>query len=159
MTQQVGETKSRPMTGPLKGLPLPNTEHPDYALGFWEGTRQSELRIQQCADCKKYRHLPSPMCPHCHSLQYQYTKVSGRGTVYSYMIPHHPLHPALREGDQLPYNVALIELEEQSGLRILSNILQIPAEDICIGMPVEVTFMPTEDDVDVVLPLFIPIKK
>ena len=150
-------SNSKAMTGPLKGLPLPDIDNPDYIRGFWQGTQQGELRIQQCTPCKKFRHMPTPMCPHCHSLDYDYTKVSGQGTIYSFMIPRHPVHPALREGDQMPYNIVLVELAEQENLRILSNVLHVTPEDIYIGMPVSVTFMPTEDDPSVVLPLFVPL--
>ena len=157
MTQQEQTTKSRPMTKPLEGIPLPDLERlPDYERGFWEGSRSRELRIQQCAECKVFRHLPTPMCPHCHSLEYTWTKMSGRGVVYSYVIVRHPVHPAIREKEQVPYNLCLIELEEQEGLRICSNVLNIAPEDISNDMPVEVTFMPTKDQPDVVLPLFVP---
>ncbi len=155
MTQQ--QEKSNPMTKPLEGIPLPDLERlPDYERGFWEGSSNHELRIQQCSDCKVFRHLPTPMCPHCHSLSYDWTKTSGRGVVYSYVIVRYPVHRALREKEQVPYNTCLIELEEQEGLRILSNLLNIAPEDIEIDMPVQVTFMPTVDEPDVVLPLFVP---
>ncbi|MCE2464263.1 MAG: hypothetical protein J4F46_10235, partial [Dehalococcoidia bacterium] len=52
------------MTKPLEGLPLPDIENlPDYERGFWEASRKHELGIQQCSDCKKFRHPPTPMCP------------------------------------------------------------------------------------------------
>ena len=158
MTQQQQETaKSKAMSGPLEGLPLPDLERiPDYERGFWEGSRNRELHIQRCSDCKVLRHLPSPMCPHCHSLKYDWAKMSGRGKVYSHVIVRQPVHRALREKEQTPYNVCLIELEEQEWLRVLSNVLNIAPEDIHIDMPVEVTFMPTVDEPDVVLPLFVP---
>ena len=153
--EQVG--KSRPMATPLEGLPLPDlSNQPDYELGFWEGARSRELRIQRCSRCQKFRHPPSPMCPHCHSLSYQWTKTSGRGVVYSFLIVRQPAHPALQEKEQTPYNICLIELEEQEGLRIISNVLDIAPEDIHIDMPVVVTFKPVGDDPDVVLPLFVP---
>ena len=158
--QQQQATKSKVMTKPLEGIPLPDLEHaPDYERGFWEGTRNHELRIQQCSDCKKFRHTPSPMCPYCHSLKYDWTKVSGRGKVYTNLIARHPVHQAIREKEQTPYNICLIELEEQEGLRIVSNILNMAPEDIYIDMPVEVTFMATVDDPNVVLPLFVPAHK
>ncbi len=158
MTQQQQQSsKSKAMTKPLEGIPLPDIENlPDYERGFWEAARSHELGIQQCSDCKKFRHLPTPMCPSCYSLEYGWTKMSGRGTVYSHLIVRHPVHRALREKEQTPYNICLIELEEQEGLRIVSNVLNIAPEDLNIGMPVEVTFMPTVDDPTVVLPLFIP---
>ena len=78
------------------------------------------------------------------------------GIVYSFIIVRNPVHSAIREKDQLPYNISLIELEEQQGLRICSNVLNIAPEDIYIDMPVQVTFMPTVDEPEIVLPMFIP---
>ena len=75
--------------------------------------------------------------------------------VYSFLIVRQPAHRALREKEQTPYNICLIELEEQEGLRIISNVLDIAPEDIHIDMPVAITFIPTEDDRDVVLPMFV----
>ena len=147
---------SKALTVPLEGIPLPDMGNlPDYERGFWDGARNHELRIQQCSDCKKFRHLPTPICPHCSSLIYDWAKMSGRGVVYSYVIVRQPVHRALREKEQTPYNVCLIELEEQEGLRLVSNVLNVPPEDIDIDMPVKVTFMSTVDDPDVVLPLFV----
>ena len=149
--------KSRPMTAPLERVPLPDLERlPDYEQGFWEGSRSGELRIQQCSNCQEFRHLPTPMCHQCSSLDYNWTKVSGRGVVYSYVIVRHPVHPAIYEKEQTPYNVCMIELEEQAGLRICSNVLNVASEDISIDMPVRVTFIPSVDESDVVLPLFLP---
>ena len=158
MTQQTEPfTKSPPLTKPLEGVPLPDLERvPDYERGFWEGTQAGELRIQRCADCGWFRHLPTPMCPECSSLEYGWIQVSGRGFVYSFVIVRHPVHPAIREKEQTPYNICMIELEEQEGLRICSNVLQIAPEDISIDMPVRVTFMPAVDDPKVALPLFLP---
>ena len=148
---------TRPMTGPLEGIPLPDLDAlPDYEEGFWHGSLSHALRIQQCADCLVFRHLPTPMCPHCHSTSYFWTAVSGRGEVYSFVVVRHPVHPALREKNQLPYNIAVIQLEEQEGLRICSNVLNVAPEEIFIGMPVRVTFMAPAGQQDVVLPLFVP---
>ena len=158
MTQPEANTpKSRPMSAPLEGLPLPDLELlPDYERGFWEGSRNEELRIQQCSECGLFRHLPMPMCPQCSSLGYEWTKVSGRGVVYSYVIARHPVHPAIHEKDQVPYNICMIELEEQEGLRICSNVLHVAPEDISIDMPVRVAFFPAVDDAELVLPVFVP---
>ena len=158
MTQQTEQAaKSPAMTGPLEGVPLPDLDRvPDYERGFWEGTRAGELRIQRCADCGRFRHLPTPMCPECSSLAYEWTRVSGRGFVYSFVIVRHPVHPAIREREQTPYNICMIELEEQEGLRICSNVLQVAPEDISIGMPVQVALISAADNPHVVLPVFLP---
>ena len=86
----------------------------------------------------------------------KWSKVSGRGFVYSFVVVRNPVHPAIRERAQVPYNISLIELEEQEGLRVCSNVLNIAPEDIYVDMPVQVTFMPTVDEPNVVLPLFVP---
>ena len=154
--KQQEEAEFEAMTRPLEGIPLPDLENlPDYERGFWEGTRSHELRIQRCSDCKKYRHPPSPMCPHCHSMNYEWPGTNGQGQVYSLVVVHHPVHRAIGEKEQVPYNICLIELEEQEGLRIVSNVLDVPQDEISIGMPVEVTFIPTVDDPNVVLPMFV----
>ena len=159
MTQQQEQAaRSRPMTTALEGLPLPDLDRiPDYEQGFWQGSRSGELRIQRCSDCGLFRHLPMPMCPQCSSLNYSWTRVSGRGSVYSFVIVRHPVHPAIAEREQVPYNVCMIELEEQEGLRICSNVLHVAPEDIYVGMPVQVAFFPAADDPDVVLPVFVPV--
>ena len=101
------------------------------------------------------RHLPTPMCPYCHSLTHEWTKVSGRGTVYANLIVRQPNHPSLQQ--QVPYNITLVELEEQDGdIRLISNILNIEQEDIYIGMPVHVVLIAAEDNPDVILPVFVP---
>jgi uncharacterized protein len=79
------------------------------------------------------------MCPHCHSLVVEVVTLSGRGTLYSYAILHHPQHPAF----DYPVLAALVDLEE--GVRIVSNLTRIAPEDIRIGMPLEVQFEPTAD--------------
>jgi len=158
MTQQHDQNiKSRPMTGPLEGIPLPDLDRlPDYERGFWEASHSGELRIQKCSECDMFRHLPTPMCPYCHSLEYEWSKVSGKGIVYSFVVVRNPVHPSIREKEQVPYNICLIELEEQEGLRVCSNVLNIAPEDIYVDMPVKVTFMPTVEEPNVVLPLFVP---
>ena len=115
---------------------------------FWDGVREHRLLIQRCARCGALRHPPRPMCPECHSLEWDAVEASGRGTVYSFVIPHHPPLPWFPE----PYVVALVDLEE--GTRLVTNIVGAAPGDVTIGMPVEVRF--EHFDGDLVLPLFAP---
>lgn len=101
---------------------------------FWLGLRDHELRIQQCTDCKTFRMPPRPMCGKCQSLNWNYVVSTGRGTVYSFVMPQYPPLPFL----QYPYVVALIELDE--GVRIVSNLTDVEPSDIEVGMPVEVYY-------------------
>ena len=51
--------------------------------------------------------------------------------------------------DGVPYNVALVDLEE--GVRVLSNIVDVQHEDLRIGIPLQVVF---ETVGDVAIPKF-----
>jgi hypothetical protein len=74
------------------------------------------------------------MCPSCNSLAKDAVEASGRGWVYSFVMPQHPPDPFI-EGR---YVVALVELEE--GVRIVSNLRDVDPDDVRIGMAVEVAF-------------------
>jgi uncharacterized OB-fold protein len=124
-------------------LPLPD---PDTAF-FWEATAQQKLKILRCQDCKTYIHYPKPSCWNCAGSNLIPEEVSGRGTVYSYTVTQQPV-----PGYEPPFAVVIVELDEQRGLRMVSNIVDVPPEDVRIGMPVQVTFQQVADDVW--LPLF-----
>jgi uncharacterized OB-fold protein len=90
------------------------------------------------------------MCPRCNSLGWDTIESSGRGEVYSFVLPRHPQWPWF-EGT---YIVALIQLEE--GTRIVSNLRDVDAGDVTIGMPVEAYI--EHFDSGVALPQFRPRK-
>jgi len=113
---------------------------------FWAGTAQGELRIQKCNACGHLRHPPRPMCPVCHSVDRGFAVMSGRGTLWSYVVPHPPLLAPYSE--LAPYNVIVVELEENHNIRFVGNLVsgadgalnEIDPETIRIGEPVQVVF-------------------
>jgi uncharacterized OB-fold protein len=115
---------------------------------FWEGTAEGQLRIQHCPTCGRLRHPPGPMCPSCGAEKQDWIVASGRGTVFSYVVHHHPKVP----GKQLPFVVALVELEE--GVRMLGELIDVEPAQVAIGMPVEVAL--TRIDDDLTLPFWRP---
>ena len=102
--------------------------------GFWEGVNRHELVFQKCQGCGSWVHPPRPMCPRCHSVEKEWAASTGKGKVYSYVIYRESPHPAFRA----PYAVVLVEMDE--GVRLVSNMVDIEADEIHIGMPVEVVF-------------------
>jgi len=114
---------------------------------FWTGGEVGELRIHRCQACERYFHPPAPICPHCASFEVAAKAVSGRGVVVTSTINHQAWNPELTA----PYSVAIVELEEQAGLRFLSNVVNCPPETVHTGMPVQVVF---ERNDDVWIPLF-----
>jgi uncharacterized protein len=136
---------------------LPDVEDPD-AAEFWAGCARGELLVQTCASCGLRRMPPRPMCPRCRSLKFRWDEMSGRGTIWSFIVPHPPLLPAYQE--LAPYNVIIVALDEDPTLRMVGNLVERPdgaineigAATINIGDPVRVVFQRVED---VVLPRWI----
>ena len=124
---------------------LPDTD--DALIGpVFDATARGELRIQACATCGRLRHPPRPGCPWCRSFDAEWRLMSGRGTVWSFVIAHPPLLPAYAE--LAPYNVVVVALDEDPRIRLVGNVVDGSSPEI--GMPVQVTFpSPIED---VVLP-------
>lgn len=123
-------------------IPRPAPEPTALTRGFWEAARRHELVVQKCSACGLYRHYPRVLCPDCHSAEWQWTPVSGRGTIFTLTVTHRAFHPAW--ADRVPYVCATIELDE--GVRMVSDL---PAEDTTraeIGMRVEVFFDEQPDD-------------
>lgn len=114
---------------------------------FWQGGEHDELLIHRCHGCERFFHPPGPICPHCASLEVEPHAVSGKGKVLSYTLNYQPWIAEL----EVPYVVAIVELAEQPGLRFISNIVGMDPLEVCIDMPVRVSFLHVED---VWLPLF-----
>jgi len=108
---------------------------------FWQGGAQGQLLIHRCRTCRRWFHPPAPVCPKCTARDVGPEPVSGHGTVISFTINHQQWVPALSE----PYVVAIVELDEQPGLRFLTNIVGSAPEEVAIGMRVSVTFLACDD--------------
>jgi len=120
---------------------------------FWQGGERGELVFLRCQGCGYYLHPPIPICPRDQSKDVRPEAVSGRATLASYTVNHHPWLP----GFDTPYVVAIVEMIEQTGLRLTTNLLNCPPEDIRIGMALQVVFRHHEDPGgDVWIPLFEP---
>jgi len=132
----------------------------EESAGFWEGTAAGELRMQACTSCGRLRFPPRFMCPYCRSTGREWRAVSGRGTVWSFVVPHPPLLPAYAE--LAPYNVIVVALDEDPALRMVGNLVnsadgainKIDPTSITIGEPVRVVFASRKapDGGDVFLP-------
>jgi uncharacterized protein len=122
------------MTEALVSRPLPVPD--ELTQFFWDGTREGRLVIQQCSDCGMYVHLPKLLCPFCLSSSLTHSEVSGSGTLYSFTQAEHVYHP----GIPTPYILALVELDEQANLRMVSNITDSELEELSIGQRLQVWF-------------------
>ncbi|MFI9822894.1 Zn-ribbon domain-containing OB-fold protein [Streptomyces sp. NPDC052013] len=113
---------------------------------FWEYAARGELRVQACAGCGELRFPPRPCCPHCQSFGHEWRLMSGRGRVWSYVVPHPPLLPGYAE--LAPYNVVLVELAEAPRIRMVGNVVSrpgaaidsLPMRQLRIGARVQAVF-------------------
>jgi uncharacterized OB-fold protein len=135
----------RPKPAPeLLGAPLRPVISRDTEF-FWQGAAAKQLRVQRCEDCGALRHPPGPRCANCGSQRRGYLVATGIGTIYSYVVHHHP--PV--SGRAGPFVVALIELPE--GVRMLGELLDVdpldPAElaAVRIGCAVELLWQRVDD--------------
>lgn len=132
------------------GWLLPDLEEPT-GTPFWEGTARGELLVQACGSCGRRRMPPRPMCPHCQSTDARWEPTSGRGRIWSFAVPHPPLLPAYAA--VAPYNVVIVELEEEPAIRFAGNLVtgpdgainEIDPATIAIGQPVRVVFHRVDD--------------
>ncbi len=114
---------------------------------FWTGGAKGELRIARCRSCSHWIHPPLPVCPRCRSRDVVPERASGRAEIVTFTVNHHAWFP----GQQVPYVLAIVELQEQPGLRLTTRLVGFEPKDVRIGLAVRVRFEQVED---VWLPLF-----
>jgi uncharacterized OB-fold protein len=124
--------------------------HPGvHTEAFWAACAQRALAFQRCTACGRFQHPPLPGCRHCGSRALAWSRVAGRGRIFSVTIVHHPAFPALR--DAVPYNVVTVEFDDAPGVRLVSNVLDAP-DGLAIGQAVDLAW--DEPRPGVVLPRF-----
>lgn len=122
----------------LKPLPLVTDRNRPY----WDGLRAREIRLPRCRACGTLRVSPHRFCPQCGAPEHDWDLLSGRGTIWSRCVFHQVYFAGFR--DEVPYNVAVIALEE--GVRLYSNVLADNA-DVRIGRGVEAVFDDVTPDI------------
>jgi uncharacterized protein len=102
-----------------------------WTAAFWEAAAQHRLVVPRCCACGTFRMPPTPFCPECQSQGVDWIEVAGQGTIYSYSIITRATVPSM--ADCLPYIPALITLEEAAGVRLVTNIVDVPVDGVHIG--------------------------
>lgn len=146
-----GKRASVESTAPLATVPGSNSNPLPISVVlmrdqdfFWEGVQEGTILVQRCDACGSLRQPPGPMCPQCQSRDWHPKAMSGRGSVYAFIVSKHPTLP---DGDSRL--VVLVELEE--GVRMVSNLVDVDVSDVRLGTPVQAIF---RDVAGTTLPLF-----
>jgi len=118
---------------PVKDIPIPTPVTQPY----WDALDRHELMIQRCAQCSAANFYPRLACPSCGSRRIDWVRASGRASLHSYVINHVPA-PGFE--DEVPYVIAIVQLEE--GPRMMTNLREvvIAPEALPLDMALEVTF-------------------
>ena len=127
-------------------LPIPQPA--EEAEPFFAALRDGRLQVQRCTSCGALAHPPRAMCRGCQGVDFDWQTMSGQGEVYSYVVTHQAVHPALNGYTPM----ATVEVALAEGPHLTTNLVDVPPDEIEIGMPVEVVFEDVGDGV--VLALF-----
>ena len=139
-----------------RAFPLPDLEWP-LTAEFWAGAARDELRIPVCDTCDRFRWYPKDECPYCDGRPFTWQPVSGRGTLFSWVVVTHAFLPQF--ADLVPFVPALVALDEDPQVRVPTRIVDCDPTDLRFDMPVAVTFRDisfTGVEGSVRAPLFVP---
>ena len=117
----------------LVPFPVPD----DLTRPFWDAANKGQLVMQKCAKCSAYQHPPQAKCHACGG-EPQWTPISGKGTVFTYIIDYRNEVP----GFDGPYVFAFVNPDESKDdeVRLTGNVMECDVKDVYIGMPVEVFY-------------------
>jgi uncharacterized protein len=118
-----------------KPIPVPD----EVSKPFWEAVNERRLVVQHCTACDRLQYPPQERCAECGSADnLAWKEVQGRGRINGYCVMYDARIVPLRE-DQ-PFNLAVIELEEDPAIKFLSHLPGTPVDEVPVGAPVEVVF-------------------
>jgi uncharacterized protein len=136
-------------------FPLPDVDDP-LTAPFFAGAARGELLVTRCSSCDRYVWYPAPSCPHCEGAL-AWIPVSGNGTLFSWTVVRRAFLPAFE--DKVPFVSALIAIDEDPAVRIVSYVVDCEPEALRADEPVRAVFRPltfsTVPDHSVVVPMFV----
>ena len=138
-------------------FPLPDVTD-DLVAGYFAGAASGEVRIPRCSSCDRWCWYPEVACPACRG-GLVWTATSGCATLFSWAVVWRAFLPAFT--DIVPFVTALVALEEDPSVRLVTMIIDVSSELLVADMPVEAVFrplrFPTVPDREVIVPMFRPI--
>ena len=113
---------------PTSPTPWPETQK------FWAAAAEKRLLLKRCLVTNKAFFYPRNHSPFSGTPETEWFEASGKGTIYSFSVLPRATPP---------YCIAYVELLE--GPKILTNVIADDFEKLEIGLPVTVTFVPSEN--------------
>jgi len=139
-------------------FPLPDVTW-EPAREFWAGASRSELLIPRCTACGAYAWYPVARCRRCGEARFAWTRMSGRGRLFSWVVVHRAFLPAFAA--KVPFVAALVALDEEPAVRLATNLVDCVPEALDFDMPVRAVFRPLRFpgvEREVMAPMFVPVE-
>ena len=118
-------------------VPIPN----NITQPFWDAAKEKKFLLQYDPEADKYQFYPRGISMFTGKRNLEWREVSGNGSLYSYTETVIPARGF--EGDE-PYLIGLVELDE--GVRLMSLLHGVTADDVKIGMRVRMCWDKIDDD-------------
>jgi uncharacterized OB-fold protein len=117
---------------------------------FWDACQSETLLLPRCVETGRFFFYPAPYSPFVLGGAIEWLPVSGKATLYSYVINTRPA-PGFEE--DAPYVIAVVELEE--GPRMMTNLVDVdPVPELLpLDLPLDVRFQQRGDKK---VPVFAP---
>ena len=116
---------------------FPDTEW-EPTSEFWAAAARGVLSIPRCGACQEYVWYPLPVCRACGAEDVRWVPMSGRGALFSWAVVERALFAPFAE--RAPYVPGLVALEEDSRVRIVTNLVDCESAELHVDMPVRAIF-------------------
>ena len=113
-------------------LPVPDRDSSFY----WAGLNARRLLVLECNACSYLIHPPVAGCPSCAGTDLGQRELAGTGTVYSFTVVNREFAPGIKP----LYIVAIVAMDEQDDLRMVTNVVDVKVGEVRIGQRVRVVF-------------------
>ncbi len=121
-------------------MPRPIPVPDEVSKPFWDACNQGRLIVQNCTTCNRKQYPPQPKCAQCNSGEHLvWIQTSGRGRIHGYSVTYDGRIIAWQP--EQPFNIAVIALEEDPGIKFLSNLPGTPVDNVPVGAKVHVEFI------------------
>jgi hypothetical protein len=120
-------------------FPLPDTEW-EPTREYWAAAARGELAVPRCDACSAYIWYPRETCQECGDSSLTWTTMSGRGRLFAWTVVRHAFLPQF--ADEVPYVPALVALDEDPAVRIVTRMVDCDAAQLAFDLSVHVVFRP-----------------
>ncbi len=123
-------------------MPKPSPVPDELSKPFWDACNERRLIMQTCTKCDRMQYPPEQTCCECGSDEnLEWREVSGRGKIHGYCVMYDSRLKLLQA--EQPFNIAIIELEENPEIKFFSHLPGTPPDEVPIGASVQVEFQET----------------